>query len=257
MTGLVVAESIKLSKRWVFRVMVLVFVALCALTGFVLLILPEIAPEAIEGIPVLGRRDALILGIQTVLGQTWFPMILAVIMLGSEVTTSTWGSSLTREARRGRHVTAKLGVMTIATWITAVIVIGAWVAFAVVVTEGSSGFSGADWFGVGWKTGVVQLTWVALGLAAIAWVRSTGLAIGIVVAFSFGEGILALWSAFRSVSLSAATNALFGEISADISGGFGVGFAGSMSFTRAVVVVLAWALVGTLAAYAGLRLRDA
>jgi small basic protein len=257
MTGLLHAEWIKLSKRWVFRVLVLVLLLLSGMTGFIFLILPELVPDAIEGIPILGRRDAIILGIQTVLGQNWFPMILAVVMLGSEVTSSAWGAALTREARRGRLVTAKLGVMSVAAWIATLAVIALWVIGAVFTTEGSSGFTGGDWFGVAWKTGVVQLTWVALGLAAISWVRSTGLAIGLVIAISFVEGILALWAPYRSISLSTATNSLFGEVEADVSGGIGVSVLEAMSFSRALIVVLAWAAVATALAYTGLQMRDA
>ncbi|NNF63548.1 MAG: hypothetical protein HKN07_04745, partial [Acidimicrobiia bacterium] len=160
MMHLVRSETIKLTKRRVFPVMTIVLVALCGLTGVIFLVLPEFVPDGIEGIPVLDRRDAVILGIQTVLGQTWFPMILAVIMLGSEVTKNTWSASLTREARRGWHVGAKLGVMTVATWVAVAVIIGVWVGFAYLLTEGSVGFSAIDWFGVAWKPLLVQLMWV-------------------------------------------------------------------------------------------------
>ncbi|NNF53334.1 MAG: hypothetical protein HKN03_02720, partial [Acidimicrobiales bacterium] len=137
------------------------------------------------------------------------------------------------------------------------VIIGVWVGFAYLLTEGSVGFSAIDWFGVAWKPLLVQLMWVSLGLAAMAWLRSTGLSIGIVIAFSFGEGILALWSAYSSVSLSVATNALFGEITADVSGGIGFGVSEPMSFATAIVVVLVWTAIGAGAAYTGLRYRDA
>ena len=64
-------------------------------------------------------------------------------------------------------------------------------------------------------------------------------------------------SSNRDVSLSAATTALFGEITADVSGGFGIGFTEPMSFTHALIVVLLWAFAATIAAYAGLVARDA
>jgi len=257
MMGLLTAEWIKLSRRWVLRVLVLVLIALCGLTGFIFLILPDLVQEVAQELPVLDRRDALILGIQTVLGQTWFPLILAVVMLGSEVTTSAWGSSLTRESRRARHVAARLAVMLVATWVAALLVIGLWVAGATAFSEGESGFSTADWIGVVWKTGLAQVTWLALGMGAVAWIRSTGFAIGIVIVYSFGEGLLALWEPFQRISLSAAQNALFGEISADISGGIGIGITEAMTFTRAILVVLAWSVFGLALAYTGLRYRDA
>lgn len=257
MKGLFVAESIKLSKRWVLRVLLLVLLALVALSGFVLIVLPDLVPDLATELPVLDRRDALILGIQTVLGQTWFPLILAVVMLGSEVTTSTWGSMLTREARRERYVVAKLITMLVATWIATLFVMALWVLGASLFTEGASGFSAADWFGVGWKSGLVQGTWLALGMGAVSWIRSTGFAIGVVIVYSFGEGLLAIWEPFARVSLTTAQNALFGELSVDISAGIGVGFSDPMSFTRAMSVVLLWTLFGAVLAYTGLRYRDA
>jgi hypothetical protein len=257
MTGLLAAEWVKLSRRWVLRVLALILVALCGLTGFIFLILPDLVPDVAQELPILDRRDALILGIQTVLGQTWFPLILAVVMLGSEVTTSAWGASLTRESRRGRHVGAKLGVMLGGAWLVVLVVIGLWVAGATVFSEGESGFSTSDWIGVVWKSGLAQVTWLALGMGAVAWIRSTGFAIGIVIVYSFGEGILALWKPFQRISLSTAQNALFGEISADISGGIGVGFTDPMTFSRAVLVVAMWTVVGAALAYTGLRYRDA
>ena len=108
-----------------------------------------------------------------------------------------------------------------------------------------------------WKSGLAQVTWLALGMGAVAWIRSTGFAIGIVIVYSFGEGLLALWKPFQRISLSTAQNALFGEISADISGGIGVGLTDPMTFSRAVLVVAMWTVVGAALAYTGLRYRDA
>lgn len=257
MIGLLTAEWIKLSRRWVLRVLAMILVALCGLTGFIFLILPDLVSEVAQELPILDRRDALILGIQTVLGQTWFPLILAVVMLGSEVTTSAWGASLTRESRRGRHVGAKLGVMLAGAWLVALVVIGLWVIGATVFAEGESGFTTSDWIGVVWKTGLAQITWLALGMGAVAWIRSTGFAIAIVIVYSFGEGLLALWRPFQRISLSTAQNALFGEISADISGGIAITVTDPMSFSRAIFIVLAWSAVGVALAYTGLRYRDA
>jgi hypothetical protein len=257
MIGLLRAEWLKLSRRWVFRVLVLVLVALVGLTGFIFFVLPELVPAAAGDLPDLDRRDALILGIQSVLGQTWFPLLLGVLMLGSEVTTSTWGASLTRESRRLLQLAARIAVMLAAVWVATVVVIMGWAVVSSWFTEGESGFTTADWIGVAWKPSLVQVTWLALGLGAVAWIRSTGFAIGVVIAYSFGEGILALWSAFRRISLSTATNALFGEISADVSGGFGVGVNEPMSFAHAILVVLLWTGLGLALAYTGLRYRDA
>ncbi|HUO46314.1 MAG TPA: hypothetical protein VM470_05730, partial [Acidimicrobiia bacterium] len=92
-----------------------------------------------------------------------------------------------------------------------------------------------------------------LGFAASAWLRSVGPAIGAVLAFSFGEGLLSLWASWRQVSLSIHTTALLEEL--EISGLGGV-FGESPTFTRALVVVLGWAVIAIVAAWAGLQYRD-
>jgi hypothetical protein len=97
-----------------------------------------------------------------------------------------------------------------------------------------------------------MLTWVALGFAASAWLRSVGPAIGAVLAFGFGESLLALWEGWRQVSLSIHATALLGELDQ----GFG-GFLGSTpEFSRALVVVFVWAFLSLFAAWAGLQYRD-
>ena len=74
------------------------------------------------------------------------------------------------------------------------------------------------------------------------------------MAFSFAEGILALWSGWRNISLSVHTSALLGSLD---FGGFG-GILGEMpSFGKALVVVLGWCVAAIAAAFAGLHFRDA
>lgn len=257
MIGLLRAEWIKLSKRWVFPVMFLVLMLLTGLSALILLIVPEVSPGAIEGLPDLDRSDATILGIQTVLGQTWFPLILAVVMLGSEVTSTAWASSLTRESRRLNHVVARLLAFSLASFVAALVAIGVWEAIAASYTEGASPFSGSDWFGVLAKAFLVQATWVALGLGAISLLRSTGVAIGVVIAYSFVEGLATLWQPFGNVALSSASNSLFGTVVADVSGGIGFGATNALTFTHALVVVFGWAILGGGLAWLGLYQRDA
>ena len=251
------AEWIKLTKRWVFPVMMLILLVLTGMSAVVLLVLPEVAPDAIEGLPSLTRRDASILGVQTVIGQTWFPLILAVVMLGSEVTSTAWAAALTREARRVRHIAVRLGTLAVASWVASVIAIVLWEVLASIYTEGAAPFDALGWLGVAWKVLLVQTTWVALGLGAIALLRSTGVAIGIVVAYSFLEGLLTLWRPYGEIALSSASNALIGQVLADVSGGFGVGAADAMAFGQAIAVVLGWTLLGSGLTWLGLARREA
>jgi hypothetical protein len=255
--SLLKAEWIKLTKRWVFPVMTVILLVLTGMSAVVLLVLPEVAPDAIEGLPILTRRDASILGVQTVIGQTWFPLILAVVMLGSEVTSTAWAAALTRESRRVRHIAVRLGVLAVASWVAAVVAIALWEVLASIYTEGAGPFDAVGWFGVAWKVLLVQTTWVALGLGAIALLRSTGVAIGIVVAYSFLEGLLALWRPYGEVALSSASNALIGQVFADVSGGFGVGASDAMAFGQAVVVVIGWTALGAALTWLGLARREA
>lgn len=257
MIGLLRAEWIKLSKRWVFPVMFVILMILTGLSALILLIVPDVSPGAIEGLPDLSNSDATIVGIQTVLGQTWFPLILAVVMLGSEVTSTAWASALTRESRRLHHVIARLTAYTLAAYVAALVAIGMWQLIANSYTEGPSPFSGSDWVSVLAKTLLVQATWVALGLGAISLLRSTGVAIGIVIAYSFVEGLATLWQPFGNVALSSASNSLFGTVMADISGGIGVSGADPLTFTHALIVVFAWAVLGGGLAWLGLYRRDA
>ena len=257
MTGLLKAEWLKLSRRWVFRIMTVVLLVVTAMSAVILLVVPEVAPDAIEGLPQLARGDATIVGVQTVLGQTWFPLILAVVMFGAEVTGTAWAAALTREARRLRHVVARLVVLSAAAWVAALVAIAGWELLAASYTTGPAAYGAGDWLALVWKAALVQATWVALGLGAVALVRSTGVAIGIAVAYSFTEGLLALWRPFGEIALSSASNSLIGQTVADVSGGFGVSGADPMVFAQAVAVVIAWALVGLALTWAGVNRREA
>ena len=79
--SLVHAEYLKLSRRKLYYTMVLILAALVGLLAFFLLVFPRIAPEFAEGVPLLEKPEAYVFGAQQVASQTWFPLILAVIML--------------------------------------------------------------------------------------------------------------------------------------------------------------------------------
>jgi hypothetical protein len=252
MTGLFRAELIKLLKRRTFYVLVLVLAVLTGLLAAIFFLLPR-AVEAAD-IPVIAKPDAYIFGAQQVLGQTWFPIILSTMFLAGELATSAWATALTRNARRWQHLVARLLTTTIASWLAMLAAIGGFALVAFFLAEGTGSLALAEWWGIAWKALLVVFTWVALGMAASAWLRAVGPAIGATLAFSFAEGILALWAGWRNISLSVHTSALLGSLD---FGGFGGILGEQPSFGTALVVVLGWCIVAIAAAFAGLHYRDA
>lgn len=255
MIGLLRAELIKLVKRRLYWVMVLIFAAVMGLVAVLLLLLPTISPEAMQGFPGIEKPEAYTFGAAQALGQTWFPVVLAVVLLGGETGTSIWSFSLTLESRRWLHLLAKTIVTTVAAWLATLAAIAGWALVALLFAEGSGGPTLAEWLSIVWKTGLTEFTWVALGFAATGLLRSIGPAIGVALAFAFGEGILALWRPWQEVSLSLASSRLVGDFG-DLSAGLGVGFSGPISFGQALAVVFGWAVVGVGLAIVGLQVRD-
>ncbi len=254
MMGLIRAEVIKILKRRTFWVLVVVLATLTGLLALLFFILPRFAPPE-AGLPAFPKPEVYLIGAQQVLGQTWFPLILAVMLLAGELATSTWATALTRNARRYQHLLARLFTTTTASWLAMLAAIVGFGLAALFLGEGSGFVSGADLAGLLWKSLLVVFTWVSLGLAASAWLRSVGPAIGAVLAFSFGDGLLSLWSGWRRVSLSSHTSALLGDL--DQLGGLRSILGETPSFAKALTVVLTWAVVAVVAAWAGLQLRDA
>lgn len=255
MIGLLRADILKLRKRWLFWVLVGVLAVFTGLAAVLLVALPVVAPEAIPELPEFPRSDALLLGAQQAVGQTWFPLILAVVFLGSEVTTPIFATAVTQEARRWMHLLSKLVVCSVASWLAMLAAIGGWAVLAIAFTEGE-GLSASTWFGLVWKTAITQVTWTALGLGAVSLMRNMGVSIGTVLAFSLFEGVGAFWEPYRNVSLTTASTALFGELGTDLSGGFGMGFIMEMPFAQALTVVLGWTAIGTALAVIGVTSRD-
>lgn len=253
--SLIHAEYLKVSRRKLYPIMVGVLLALVAMLGFFFLIFGDLLPEAAEGVPVIPKPAAYVFGAQQVATQTWFPMILGVVLLGGELATTAWAAGLTRNPSVLRHVGARLLVFTIAGWIAFMIGTLVWAVMAHLWAQGSGSLSALDWLGVGWRTGMVALVWTSLGLAAVALIRSVGPAIGAVIGFLFLDQLLILWTAYQNVSLYAASSALFGHF---IEGPMGEFFPGSSITTQhAMVVLLAWTGLGLGLTWLGLRTRDA
>lgn len=233
--------------------MTVVLTLLTAFLAGIFYLLPRVIDEQ-GGFLDITKPGAYIFGAGQVMGQTWFPLILAAMALAGELATSAWSTTLTRNARRGQHLVARLITTTLAAWLAIIFAIAVFSVATFFLAEGTGELDALGWWDIAWKALLVQFTWVTLGLAFSAWLRSVGPAIGAAIAFSFVEGLLILWEGFREVSLSIHTSALLGSLSV---GGFGQILGDLPSFRRGVIVVLGWSLLGILISWGGLKLRDA
>ena len=253
--SLVHAEYLKLSRRRLYPAMILILGVLVGLTAFFLLVFNQIAPEIAAEVPVLEKPEAYTVGAQQVVSQTWFPLILAVVMLGGELSTTVWATSLTRDARRWAHIGARLLVLVLASWLAMVLAIGGWAVMTFFASPGEGGPGLVEWLGIAWRAGIIQLAWVSIGMGAVSVLRSVGPAIGAALALSFGEGILALWGPYGNVSLSAATSGLFDFELGGVVGAFIPGM--DLSLGHAITIIAGWALLGIGLTWWGLQRRDA
>jgi hypothetical protein len=235
--------------------MVLILAALVGLLAFFLLIFPRIAPDFAEGVPLLEKPEAYVFGAQQVAGQTWFPLILAVVMLGSEFGSTVWATALTRDPRRTTQISARFVVLTVASLLAIAAGIAGWAVVTALAVPGEGVPATSEWLALIWKVALIELAWTAIGLGAVAMLRSVGPAIGAALALYFVDPILGLWGPWENVSLSAATNALFGV---DVAGGFGALVPGAdLAVPHAVGIVLGWTIVGLALTWWGLHRRDA
>lgn len=253
--SLVHAEYLKLSRRRLYPIMVLILGVLVGLTAFFLLIFGQIAPGLAEDLPVLEKPLAYSVGAQQIASQTWFALILAVVLLGGELATTAWATALTRDARVTAHIGSRFGVFVVASWLAMLAGVAGWSLIVLFASPGEGALTSAEWVGLVWKLGLVQLAWVSLGMGAIAMFRSVGPAIGAAIAFSFVESILALWGPYGNVSLSAASTGLF-EI--DIGGGFSAFIPGiDLSVPHSIAIIIGWTIIGLGLTWWGLHRRDA
>lgn len=253
--SLIQAEYRKISRRKLYPGMTLVLLIFVGLGAFFLIVFGEIAPEIAEDLPVLEKPEVYEVGAQQAMTQTWFPIILAVVLMGGELSTTVWATSLTRESRKKRQVLTRLGTYTVASLLAFMVAFLFWIVLALIFSPGE-GFMGAgDLVGVVWKGAVIALAWSALGLGAVSLLRSVGPAIGVGIAVYFAENFLALWGPWENVSLTAATTGLF-----DVD--FGGGFAGlvpgaGLPLWHQLAILAGWTLLGLGLTWWGLQRRDA
>ena len=162
------AEYLKLSRRRLYYMMVIILAALVGLLAFFLLIFAQIAPELAEDVPLLRKPIAYIFGAQQVAGQTWFPLILAVVMLGSEFGSTVWATALTRDPRRVGQISARFVVLALASLLAITAGIAGWSIVTAIAVPGEGGPSVDEWLNLVWKVGLIELAWTAIGLGAVA-----------------------------------------------------------------------------------------
>lgn len=253
--SLVHAEYLKITKRKLYPTMLAILGFFTVISAFILLLFAKIAPDLAGDLPTVDKPLAYSFGAQQIAGQTWFPLILAVVMLGGELSTTVWATSLTRDSRRTGHVLSRLLVFGVASWLAFLVGTAIWAGIAYFAADGSGGPSVGEWLGLVGKIGVISFAWTSLGLGTVAALRSMGPAIGAVLAFSFLETFLSLWDPYANVSLTAGTNALFDVSLGGIAGAFLPG--GDISVAHAVAIVLGWVVVGLGLTWWGLWRRDA
>lgn len=249
------AEYLKVSRRKLFLVMLLILLILVAMTAFFLMIFGQIAPDLAEDVPVIEKPEAYLIGAQQVAGQTWFPLILAVVVLGGEFASTVWATALTRDSRKVNHILARLVVFTVAGTLAFLIATAVWSVVAFFGASGEGSPEMGEWLGLVWRAAVIAVAWTSLGLGAVAMLRSVGPAIGVVLAFSFGESILSLWAPYGNVSLTAATGGLYDFV-------FGPGLEGlvpgsDLSRLHALAIIAGWTALGFGLTWWGLQRRDA
>lgn len=253
--SLVHAEYLKLSRRKFFPIMLIILFVLVLFSAFFLISFGQLWPDLANEVPVLGKPDAFVIGAQQVAAQTWFPLIVATVILGGDLASTVWATSLTREPSVIRHVGSRLLVFSIASWLAYILATGAWALYTHIWAPGRGGLELGEWLGVTWRLGVGAAVWTALGLAAVALLRQVGPAIGAVLAFYFVEQLLGLWPTYAEISLTAATNGLFGVYLDGWLGEFVPG--AGMSVARALTVIGGWTVFALGLTWWGLRRRDA
>lgn len=253
--SLLTAEYRKITRRKLFPGMTLVLLVFVGLGAFFLIVFGEIAPEIADDLPVLEKPEVYEIGAQQAATQTWFPLILAVVLLGGELSTTVWATVLTRDSRKVRHILARFFTYSVATVIAFVVAFGLWVVVAFVFSPGEGFMSGEDLIGVLWKSALIALAWTSLGTGAVAILRSVGPAIGAGLAVYFAESFLTLWGPWENVSLTAASTGLF---TVDFGGGF-AGFVpgGGLPLWHQLAILAGWTLLGLGLTWWGLQRRDA
>ncbi|HUG31830.1 MAG TPA: hypothetical protein VMM14_02965 [Acidimicrobiia bacterium] len=249
------AEYRKITRRKLYPIMTLLLAVFIGLAAFFLVVFGEIAPELAADLPVLEKPLVYEVGAQQAATQFWFPLILAVVLLGGELSTTVWATSLTRESRKLRHILARFGTYATATLVAFLVAFGVWAVLATWFAPGEGFMETGDLVGMVWKSLVIAVAWTALGTGAVSLLRSVGPAIGVGLAIYFAEGFLALWDPWENVSITAASTALF---DIDFGGGLSAFIPGTgLTLWHQLAILAGWTVVGLGLTWWGLQRRDA
>lgn len=254
MTTLLSAERVKLTNRRLPWVLGGILVLLTIVGAFFQFLAVEIFDDpSLTALDVPEQPEAYLYGFLNAAGSTWVPVILAVVMLGGEFSRGTWAVSLTWESRRWLQLVARLVVIGLGAVVLGLIGVVVWGVFAAVFADGSGLPQLGDIVLATIKLGYVQFVWVAVGLAAAALIRSTGLAVGLAVGLTFVEQLLAIWPAYQDFSIGSASSGLFG-LELPVVVGSAVGLPDP---TRSAAILLVWGAISLGVAWASLQYRDA
>ncbi len=124
------AEYRKISRRKIFPGMTLVLLVFVGLAAFFLIAFRQISPEMAGEIPELLKPEVYEVGAQQAATQFWFPLILAVVLLGGELSTTVWATALTRDSRKVRHIISRFFTYSAATTVASLVAFALWVVFA-------------------------------------------------------------------------------------------------------------------------------
>jgi hypothetical protein len=249
------AEYRKITRRKIYPGMTLVLLIFVGLAAFFLIVFGEVAPDLAGELPVLAKPAVYEVGAQQAATQTWFPLILAVVLLGGELSTTVWATSLTRDARVWWHVFTRFATYAAATVIAFLVAFMLWVVFALIFSPGEGFMTGTDLIGVVWKSAVIAMAWTAIGIGAVSLLRSVGPAIGVGLAIYFAESFLALWDPWENVSITAATTGLF---TVEFGGGLSGFIPGlDLPLWHMLSILAGWTLLGLFLTWWGLQRRDA
>ncbi len=249
------AELRKITRRKLFPGMTLVLLVFVGLAAFFLIAFGRIAPDVAGDLPVLEKPEVYTVGAQQAMTQTWFPLILAVVLMGGELATTVWATALTRDSRKWAHVTTRLVTYTVATLVAFILAFAMWIVFALVFSPGEGFMDLGEMASLLWKGAIIAVAWCSLGIGAVSLLRSVGPAIGVGLAVYFAESFLALWGPWENVSITAATTGLF---AVDFGGGFaGLVPGGGLSTWHILAILAGWTALGLGLTWWGLQRRDA
>ena len=255
--SLIHAEYLKISRRKLFPITLLVVALLMAMIAFITTVFGQIAPPEVGDVFSIDKPEAYAFGAQQAASFTWLPLVLTVAVFGGEFTTTVWATSLTRESNKVAQIGARLLIFTIAGWLAFVVGTAVFAAITWAAGAGTGAPPLSEWLGFLWRLGAVSLAWTALGLGAVATMRSMVVALVATIGWSFVDSVVATFvDSYESFSLTAASTGLFQ--SDLLVGPFAEFIPGAdLSTSHAVAIMVGWALFGFVLTWWGLQRSDA